>query len=312
MANRVATCTSYIRSNAMRVTVLDICGRPVEGDSSVGVSKSYVQIAYTANVEDGTAIDVRNADNEPCIYEAAKPRFLGYAVEIQFCNVDPELFSALTGQAIVLGWNGEVIGFAADSQVDVSTVNFALETWARTPGGADCDAEESLPLFGYFALPIVQGGVVTDFTLANSEVTFTVSRAATKDGNSYGTGLYHVVLDESGDPAVLPDARSTTEHLIHFKTNLEPPAPYCGLRPYLAPDGTEITSVTPTPTDLEVSFAVTAPTSDPFWIDFGDGFWDYSADGSALVYEYAEAGTYSYTAYRGGSVFTGTVTVTAP
>jgi hypothetical protein len=44
------------------------------------------------------------------------------------------------------------------------------------------------------------------------------------------------------------------------------------------------------------------------WYDFGDGEWDYTANGS-YVHVYDAAGTYIITGYRGSSKVTKSVTV---
>jgi hypothetical protein len=44
------------------------------------------------------------------------------------------------------------------------------------------------------------------------------------------------------------------------------------------------------------------------WYDFGDGEWDYTANGS-YVHVYDAAGTYIITGHRGGSTVTKSVTV---
>ena len=86
-------CASFVRGRVLRATRLDGCGRPVLGDDSVVVSKGWTSVAYTANTDDGEEINVTNAAGETCVREPAKPKFLGYTVEITFCNVDPDVFA---------------------------------------------------------------------------------------------------------------------------------------------------------------------------------------------------------------------------
>src|SRR6188474_2751511 len=197
-------CASFVRGRVLRATRLDGCGRPVIGDDSVVVSKGWTSVAYTANTDEGEEINVTNAAGETCVREPAKPKFLGYTVEITFCNVDPDVFALLTGQRTIVDDVGDVIGFTMDTAVSAGDVNFALEVWAGSPAGDTCDNPGATGgTYGYFLLPFVQGGVVGDFTIENAEVTFTISGAATLDGNRWGTGLYPVLLDVAGDPAFL-------------------------------------------------------------------------------------------------------------
>ena len=301
---------SYIRGKSMRATRLDLCGNPVIGAESVVVTKGYVQVAFTANNDEGEAIEIKNADNERCIFQPAEPKFVNYSVETQFCNVDPDVFSMLTGQRTVLDHKGNVVGFTVDSGVKTSSVNFALECWAGTPSGDSCDGGGGAAQYGYFGLPFVQGGTIGDFTLQNGEVTFTVSGAVTKDGNRFGAGFHKVVLDATDQESLLVDALIATDHLVMLLTEMAPPAPHVGARPYLDPTGLAVTGATAVATALSVVFTPTAASANPFWIDYGDGVWAYSAAGTALTHVYNAAGTYSYVIYRGSTSYTASVVVT--
>lgn len=307
----VTRCASYLRGRRLRATLLDSCGAPVFGEESVVTSSGFVSVAYTANVDEGEEVDQRNANNERCVYAPAIPAFLGYTAEITFCNVDPDLFSMLTGQETIVDANGDVIGFSMDTAISAADVNFALEVWAGTPPSDACSPAATGGSYGYILLPFVQGGIVGDFTIENDVVTFTITNATTKDGNTWGVGPYDVVAGLAGAPSPLPEALTSTKHLVLLNTSIAPPDAECGFRPLLDPEDAAITDVTTTPTLLSVVFAPVPAGSDPWWIDFGDGEWDYEAAGTNITHVYAAAGTYTYTAYRGSSSITDTVTVVA-
>lgn len=304
-------CASYVRGRVLRVTRLDACGRVVYGPDSVVTSSGFVSVAYTANIDDGEEINLPNANGDRCIFVPAKPSFLGYTVEITFCNVDPDLFALMTGQRVVTDAFGDVVGFTMDTAVSSDDSAFALEVWAGSPTTTGC-AEGATGSFGYVLLPFLQGGVVGDFTIENAEVTFTISNAATKDGNAWGVGPYDVVLNAGSLPAPLPDPLTPTEHLYFTQTGVAPPEALCGARPLLDPAADALTDVTATPTGLSVVFAPVPASADPWWVDFGDGLWDYSATGANINHTYAVEGTYTFTAYRNDSVVEDTVTVNAP
>lgn len=304
----VTRCASYVRGRVLRVTRLDACGRVVYGDDSVVTSSGFVSVAYTANIDDGEEINLPNANGDRCVFVPAKPSFLGYTVEITFCNVDPDLFAMMTGQRVVTDAFGDVVGFTMDTAVSSDDSAFALEVWAGSPTTAGC-AEGATGTFGYVLLPFLQGGVVGDFTIENAEVTFTVSNAATKDGNAWGVGPYDVVLGADSLPTTLPDPLTTTEHLYFSQTGVEPPEAECGARPLLDPAGDDVTGMTVTENGLVVEFDPTPASTDPWWIDFGDGTWDYNAVGDPISHLYTADGSYDWIAYRGDSSFTGTVAV---
>lgn len=305
-------CASFVRGRVIRATRLDECGNPIEGDDSVVTSKGFTSVAFTANTDEGEEISVTNAAGETCVREPAKPSFLGYTVEITFCQVDPDVFALLTGQRTIMDESGDVVGFTMDTAISAGDVKFALEVWAGAPGGNSCDNPNAQGSYGYFLLPLVQGGVVGDFTIENAEVTFTVTGAATLDGNRWGTGLHPSMLDGGGQPAMLAAPLVSTDHMLGMITSLRPPVAQCGARPYLDPTNPVVTDGGAVATDLSVTFTPVGPSSTPFWIDYGDGTWEYSADGSALTHVYAASGTYTFTVYSGVSSFTDTVTVTAP
>jgi len=304
-------CASFVRGRALRVTRLDSCGRPIIGDDSVVVSKGFTSVGYTANTDEGEEINVSNAAGETCVREPAKPKFLGYTVEITFCNVDPDLFAMLTGQRTVMDENGDVIGFTMDTAVSSGDVHFSLEVWAGSPGGDTCNNPGAGGSFGYFLLPYLQGGVVGDFQIENAEVTFTVSGASTLDGNRWGLGLHPAVLDSSGAASLLVDPLTSTDHLLAIITGLKPPVSQCGSRPYLDPSNSAPGGSTATATLLSVVFSLTPTGTDPWWIDFGDGTWDYVADGGDITHLYDGAGTYTYTVYAGPGSETASITVSA-
>lgn len=309
----MARCFTPVRGNAMRVTALNGCGAPIYGPDSTGISDGFISVSFTANTDEGEEINVTNAAGRTCVRETPCPQLLGYTVEIEFCQVDPALFAILTGQDTELDAQGLAAGFRINTANSGCDRAFALEIWTGTPGErCNPDAPQDASAGGWLLLPYMQGGIFGDFTIENAAISFTVTGAATKSGGSWGVGPYNVVLDAAGNPAPLAVPVGADDHMIVRFTEVAPPEVFCGTMPLLDPAGAALTGVTPTPADLTVTFAPVPAGVDPWWIDFGDGTWDYSADGSNLVHTYAAAGTYTYVAHRGASQFTGTVTVTAP
>ena len=306
-------CASFVRGRVLRATRLDSCGRPVIGDDSVVISNGWTSVAYTANTDEGTEISVPNAANQTIVYEPAQPKFLGYTVEISFAKVDPDVFALLTGQRTIVDDIGDVIGFTMDTSISSADTNFSLEVWAGSPGGASCDNPTAGASYGYFLLPFLQGGVVGDFSIENAEVTFTVSGAATLDGNRWGRGLFNAVSNATGDPALLVDPLTSTDHLLAIITGMAPPASYCGARPYLDVTDPAVTGTGAVPgLALEVVFTpIPDGAAAPFWIDYGDKVWEYSPAGDPLTHIYDVAGTYMVTVYRGSSSFSEAVTAVA-
>jgi hypothetical protein len=284
----------------MRATVLDASGAPVYGEDSVVTTKGYITVAYTTVSEEGETITVTNAAGEACVAESATPSQTGFTVEATFCEVDYRLFEILTGQRVLLDDNDFAIGIAESTDVDLSTVNFALELWL----GSKIAGE-----YGYVLTPFLRGGIIGDVTIENAAITFTVTGMVTRGGSGWGTGPY-AVQTVGGVPAVLKDAVTAAEHRRWLSVDVAPPAVFEGSTPLLDPTDAAVTNLTTTPTGLSVLIAPVPSGTDPIFYEFGDGEWDYAETGT-YTHVYAAAGTYTITARRGTSTYSEPVTVTA-
>jgi len=209
-----------VRGRKMRVTAVDGCCAPVFGPDNMVVTEGFVSVALTATINTPDEITVVNANGKTCVRDTPCPEFQGYGVEIVFCDVNPCLFSLITGQPVVLNAVGEVVGFRMNSSISACDKGFALEVWSGVPGVA-CSGDQGA--FGYLLLPCLQGGVVGDFTIENAAVTFTITGATTKDGNGWGTGPYRVVEDAAGAASLLPDPLDPDDHLYAIFTTVPPP-----------------------------------------------------------------------------------------
>src|SRR5687768_8542909 len=244
MASHATKCLSLVKGRRIRVTSLDSCGRPIYGDDSQVVSKGFISVGFTANTTESDEINVTNAAGEVCVYEAAVTSLVGYGIEVAFCEVDPELFALVTGQPVVFAADGTtVIGFDVDTKIGLENSNFALELWAGAPTGDSC-AEGAQGSYGYLLLPFLTGGILGDFTVENDSVTFTLTGANTKEGNSWGVGPYNVMLGGSSTPAPMATPVSTSTALRTMIVDVAPPQDECGARPLLDPALPAITSIT--------------------------------------------------------------------
>jgi len=316
MATHATKCLSLVKGRRIRVTKLDSCGRPIYGDDSQVVSKGFISVAFTANTSESDEINVTNAAGEVCVFEAAVTSLTGYGLEVAFCEVDPELFSLVTGQPVVLAPDGTtVIGFDVDTKISLDNSNFALELWAGSPTGDACATAGATGAYGYLLLPFLKGGILGDFTVENGAVTFTLTGANTSEGNAWGTGPYPVMLSGGGTPAPAPMSSpvSTSVALRTMIVDLAPPDEACGARPLLDPSVAALTSVAGVATGLSVAFTTTpAATTSVHW-DFGDGTWDYVAAPGATTHVYSKAGTYTASASSNGTKWVETTkTVTGP
>lgn len=256
-------CFSMVRGRVMRVTRLDGCGRVKPSGCSAITSEGFVSIAFTANIDEGEEISVTNAGGKTCVRDTPVPRITGYSLVFTFCEVSPELYAMMTGQAVVFDGDGNAVGFRVNSDVDPSDSGFAVEVWSNVPG-VTCGAEATAGTFGYTLVPFVQGGVIGDFTIENNAVTFTISNATTKTGGSWGVGPYDVVND-AGSPSPLLTPITSGDHLHVQLTTIAPPAAGCSCAAS-GPAATGATAGTPgtlTPVDSYPPETFAALTATP-------------------------------------------------
>jgi hypothetical protein len=305
-----------VKGKRIRATRLDGCGRPVYGESSVAVSNGTVSVAMTLNTTDTDAIEQTNMNGDTCVSEPAQTKFSSYSVVLTFCEVDPELFSLLTGQRVYLDADGNAIGFAVSTDVSLEDQGYALEVWAGVSAGSACDTEGAQGSFGYLLLPYLKGGVLGDHTIENGSINFTVSGATTRDGNRWLSGPFNVMLDGDGDPAPLITPLQPNDHELLIQVGVAPPEAYAGTRPLMDPDSTPVTAVVAAEggSPSEADFTFTGAAADvPVWIDFGDGTWDYVADGTdGSSHTYLANGVYTVKATSNGIWHTTTVTIPFP
>ena len=297
---------SFLRGKRIRATLLNGAAQPVVSDSSVVVTKGFVTLSMTSNTEEGEAINVVNAGGETCVTEAATPTWGGVTVEAEFCDVDFALFELLTGQEVVLDENGAAIGITESTDIDLSAVKFALEMWLGASTNA-APSTGSQGFYGYVLMPHLGGGVLSDITIENGAINFTITGMATKNGSAWGAGPHNVEL-VGGVPSPLRVPMKANDHRRIMITEVAPPKVYSGSIPLLDSTDPDVTDLTLTATGLSVAIAPVPAGTDPMWYDFGDGTWDYTANGS-YTHIFATAGTYTIIGYRGASLVSKSITV---
>lgn len=217
-------CGSNARGVVARFTLLDECGLPVEGPCSTVVTDGFVTAEATKNQLDAEEIEVVTAGGTLCATDPGCPQFKNWELSIEFCRVDPSLFSIMTKSPTVLDWNGDIVGFRTQAKPQCSA--FSLEIWSDVLGQSCGGA--GTKLYGYWLYPFVVGGLVGDHTFENGGLTFTVE-AFTKSGTSWGVGPYDVVAQDAlntAGPLLLP--LEAEDHLHSQFTTIAPPTPGCG------------------------------------------------------------------------------------
>lgn len=222
-------CHPLVRGTRIRVTRLDECGEPVEGICSQVVSKGFISVGMSDDVEAPTVANPMNADGDYCFYDQTKPQLNFVNAEIQLCEVDPDLFEMMTGAPLVLDANGDTSGFDTDHETYASAY-FSLELWSRVPPTNSVACPAGAQRWGYFLMPFLARGSFGDLTVENAAVNFTVS-ATSNRGTPWGNGPYDVELDALGVPGPLITPILPSSVRRYMSTQVGPPEPLCGCQP---------------------------------------------------------------------------------
>lgn len=220
-------CWSPIRGAAMRVTRLNSCGLWVAGPMMTCSSDGYVSVTLSFQYEDGETTRKKNASGRLCVNDRGEAALAQIDAEINFCGVDPDMWSIITGNTVVLDREGVGVGMRIGERVKS---NWALEVWTDLVGAA-CDGD-SVP-YGYLLLPWLDGGRIGDMAVEEAAMDLTLS-SSTKAGSQWGVGPYAVDLHDGAtaqDPPVpgpLLTPIGPRDHMDIHKTYVPPPAPACG------------------------------------------------------------------------------------
>jgi len=294
-----AQCLPLLQFDAIRVTKLNSCGTPVDSTCSYATSTGVISLAMTNEDQDRQEYLQLNGKGEICVLETTEAQLKWINIELQFCNVDPELFNIILAESLVLNDAASPTAIGWDTTT-VAPLNsfFGLEGWTNT-GSDSCT--DNQPDYGYFLMPFVIGAQLQDVTLENGNINFTVT-GRTKAKSLWGTGPYNVRLIELagptfGFPAPLLTAVGSTLHRRMFWTELPPPPTFCGCQ-----DLTPALVVTPQSATAATLRTMTIPVDPVTGLGFaGIALWGDASAGvvvaagtTSITHTYA-VGTYTAT-----------------
>lgn len=211
-----------ILGKRLRITKLDECGNPsAPGECGFVVTKGFISLSLSSDVESGNEIVTRTADGDLCVNERMADSFKRFTMEITWCGVDPCVLDLVTNAQPYTGATAtDILGMTVpEGKVEG---RFALELWTGLSGQA-CEpgVEEAS---GYLLLPFVNAGVLGDLEVnGENAVDFSLTGAFTRGGNAWGTGPFDVVGDATGIPGPLPTAVDPLDHLLLISTDVAPP-----------------------------------------------------------------------------------------
>lgn len=214
----------------LRLTKINRCGLPIEGASHRLVTEGFIRVSLDPELRAASNIEQNNAAGNNCILKRRPPERLWWNVEAQFCGVDPDAFSMITGWARVLDADDKPIGVRDRATVETTT-GVAFEIWTGTGEGDGCveptdDSIFSAPVDQEVLGYLLFGGtefIASGFAVEDGAATFTL-RGRTIAMPQWGRGPYNVAaIDSSGTAGRLLSPTSTEEHITLFTTPVPPP-----------------------------------------------------------------------------------------
>jgi hypothetical protein len=182
------------------------------------VSEGWIEARVTAEYETGDEFIVKNANGDLCINERSPDALKRLNVAVDWCIIDPDIISLITGADLELDGT-DAVGFRRHTGINES--NWALELWAKKAGGA-CGPDGQC--YGYYLVPFITGATLGDVTFGNAAFTFTTT-GYTQIGSGWGVGPWYVI----GDPAAPLDVAIGADQVDLLRdTCVAPPAAVCG------------------------------------------------------------------------------------
>lgn len=291
-------CFTPIRGRRLRVTKVNSLGRPVYGTNSFVVTGGFVSVQFSPQIQEGEEITVRTADGSLCVSERGCDELQWIEVQIEFCQVDPCLFTLINETWTELrDCTGEVIGWAESYKFSCDS-GFALELWTDVTGYTPT-TPGATSAYGYMLLPFIVGGTLGEQTVENGAISFTIT-GRTKKGSGWDVGPYDVMCNDAVTgacgPLLTPVGPDEPRRIM--LTTCPPPAAACGCQPLSSPDGPAFTLAEGVVPDGQPRrrVQVTLPAGLPgtYKLSWGDNTPVVDiAPGATLTHDYLRDGTYN-------------------
>lgn len=286
-----------IRGRRMRVTRVNSVGRPTPGRCAYVVAQGFINCQMSAEVSEGETTEVRAADGSVCVSERGADSLNWYSVSIEFCKVDPDLFSLINPTwTKLVDYRGETIGWEESHSYSIDE-GWGLEVWSDVTGYVPTDPNAQ-GAWVYYLLPWIVGGTVGDITIENGAVSFTI-QGRTKKGSQWGKGPYDIMSnppDGSCGPLITPFNPDAPRRI--FLTTCPPPESMGGCQPLSSPEGPAATIVQDTSDTTRLTVQATVSGLGPFTVDWGDGTVEDLPSGvTGKTHRYGSAGTYIVAVY---------------
>lgn len=211
-------CVSPLRAQVARVIRLDTCCNPATGTGNTVVFQGFTSIDPSPEYDEGTEHIVRDATGAPCVVDKDESFLKRVALDIEFCRFDPDLFTLMTGQQLLVT-GGPVTGSGVAFDGNLLTNRFSLEVWQPLAGTA-CTTTGNR-LFMYWAFPCVGQPMVDLGTIEDGPMTLTVSGETRPHGSGWAT-------DGRISPYLGGNTLVNQKHFLFNISSVAPPTAACG------------------------------------------------------------------------------------
>lgn len=225
---------AVVNGTRLRVTKINSCGRPEAGPKGYLVTEGFSQIRFSPEMRAAQDQEQLNAGGKVCVKHRVPAELKWYNISLTMCDVDPELYTMMTGFPLILDHNDEPIGYDDKSTVD-DGYGVALETWTSGRGEDDCPVPTDDSIFsgsstglsfGYFLIGGTEWQQEGDVTIENGVSTFGLTGRSVLMP-AWGRGPWNVIaIDDDGTPGrmLTPMAANGKDgHRRLFRTTIAPP-----------------------------------------------------------------------------------------
>jgi hypothetical protein len=215
-----------VKARRARVVRLDACGVPVVGTSSAVVTSGIITVGTSPQYENTDPITVVNGAGELCVDEPGCAQLSRVNIEATFCNVNPILFSIMTGAPLVVDDatpTPNTVGFRIQKGGSCDQA-FGLELWSDVTGQSCTTTTKQ---YWYSLWPFIKNPQWGDVEYGNENISFVITGEAYA-GGGWGLGPYNVINVLPGPvPGKLLTAIGASDIYHGQVTTLAPPTAAC-------------------------------------------------------------------------------------
>lgn len=218
----VALCETPIQAEVIRLVLLNGCGVPVTGASSMQVvTDGFISIAPEPQYEDGDEFVTKKASGRLCVNKKTAPQYTRSQLDINWCVLDPDALVMVSGGRLLTA--SAITGTGVAFGRDMIKTNFSLETWQPVAGRGACDPITGLQRYVYWAWPNVTNTKINGWSIENGPVEFSTTHETDFISTLWGNG------PGSDGPWIEEDVQENDDFLFNITTTPPPTIPdVCG------------------------------------------------------------------------------------